>query len=216
MAGRLEREVEERMKRERQQQVVAEAVEVTPSTNEDTDDQGGVVCGVPRNCCYVKCAILFILLISGLAVGIIFATRGKATVAPIPIEVPTDSPVAATNAPTFYSTSERFQMLLDLVGPSVNSNIQLLQDPTTPQHDSLKWLADIDEWNPDVEPLPIQVLVERYVLALLYLSTNGKSWSTQTKFLQNTSVCEWFDDEEDDAEFIVCDGLYLSKLNFST
>jgi hypothetical protein len=105
--------------------------------------------------------------------------------------------------------------MLDLIGPTVTSNIELFQDPKTPQYTALQWLADLDEWKMDIDidSPRIQVWVERYVLVLLYHSTNGNSWSTEFNFLQNTSVCEWSNMELE--EGVICDDIYVTELNFS-
>jgi hypothetical protein len=117
-----------------------------------------------------------------------------------------------TKDSTLY-TSERFQMLLDLIGPTVTSSPELWEDPKTPQYAALEWLADLDEWNTDIDIYspPLQVWVERYVLALLYHSTNGNSWSTEINFMQNTSVCEWSNLDLD--EGVICDDPYVTELN---
>jgi hypothetical protein len=45
----------------------------------------------------------------------------------------------------------------------------------------------------DLDSTPIEVLVERYVLSLLYFDNNGEGWSDQLSFLSASSVCEWND-----------------------
>jgi hypothetical protein len=216
LAEHLEREVAERMKKERELQVVAEAVEVKPSADEDPDEnevEDDEICGNTRKCCCLLLVIGFLLVATGVAVAVVFATTpSPITMAMAPTDPPTVVPTdAPTNAPTRY-TSERFQFLLDLIGPTVTSNIQFLQDPETPQYAALEWMADVDEWNLDINSLPLQLWVERYVLVLFYLSTNGKTWREQYNFLQETSVCEWSELNEG----VICDGLYVTELNFGT
>jgi hypothetical protein len=152
------------------------------------------LCGLSRNFCY----LLFSAVVVAVGVAVGGAVRMNKT-------------IPDTLAPTVYTT-ERFQMLLDLIGPTVTSNIKLFQDQQTPQYAALEWLADIDEWNTDIDfdSLSPQVLVERYVLALLYLSTNDNFWSREFNFLQNTSVCEWSSME---LEGVICDDPYVTELN---
>ena len=35
------------------------------------------------------------------------------------------------------------------------------------------------------------ILVERYVIVVLYFATNGEGWEDQSNFLSASSVCEW-------------------------
>jgi hypothetical protein len=50
-----------------------------------------------------------------------------------------------------------------------------LQNRTTQKYAALNWLANVDAWEADIGSVPSQVIVERYILALLFLSTNGTS-----------------------------------------
>ncbi len=97
----------------------------------------------------------------------------------------------ALTAPTILSTSPKFAQLLNLIGKEVTSDIKALQNRTTLQYAALEWLANVDAWEVDMDSVPSQVFVERYVLALLYLSTNRRLWINRFKFLFPTSVCEW-------------------------
>jgi hypothetical protein len=126
-------------------------------------------------------------------------------------KVPTAAPTTFTTepptvAPTRYTTPE-FDELLKWIGPSVTDNIQTLQDPTTPQYVAFDWLANVDGYEaPDVVFItPEQVFIERYVLALLYFSTNGKSWKNQYNFILPTSICDWNDEGGDG---VLCNELF--------
>jgi hypothetical protein len=44
------------------------------------------------------------------------------------------------------------------------------------------------------------VLVERYVMAVLYFSTGGPKWSDDLRFLSNYSICEWPNIGEDESQ----------------
>jgi hypothetical protein len=39
--------------------------------------------------------------------------------------------------------------------------------------------------------MPTVIIVERYVLAVLYFATSGEGWGDQRNFLSPSSVCEW-------------------------
>jgi hypothetical protein len=196
------------------------------------------LCGLSRNFCYLLLSAGILVVAVGVVVGGVLGANNSSpiisgTLAPTvyTAEAPTASPEISsenmnttnTLAPTVYTavaptaslaiSSEKMKNLMDLIGPTVTSNTELFQDPKTPQYAALEWLADIDEWNTgiDIDSLPLQVWVERYVLALLYLSTNGNSWSTEFDFLHSSSVCEW---SNRDLEGVICDGLYVTELNF--
>ena len=108
---------------------------------------------------------------------------------------------------TFVVGSPRLEALLEYIGPVVSSNPDIFKDSTSPQYAALEWLADEDEWTQDmaIESIPVQIWVERYVLVLLYFSTDGASWENQFHFLTPTSVCEWnVPGETYDEEGVVC------------
>jgi hypothetical protein len=164
----------------------------------------------PRRCVW----ILLALLIVGVVVGVVVAVLGgkdgdPPTMAPTATVVKTPDPTAS---PTILATSPKFTQLLNLIG-AVTSDIMFLQNRTTLQYAALDWLANVDAWEVDIDSVPPQVFVERYVLALLFLSTDGPSWRKGLNFLQPTSVCDW--------PGVTCDGLingtdYVWRLEMST
>jgi hypothetical protein len=190
MEERLERQVSERLRRAAERIVVAEAVLEPEEVEVEKEVR---LCGLSRNFCYLLLSAGIVVVAVGVVVGVV-------------TEAPTASPAIF---------SEKMTNMLDLIGPTITSNIELFQDPKTPQYAALQWLADLDEWNMDIDidSPPIQVWVERYVLALLYHSTNGNSWSTEFNFLQSTSACEWSNLELE--EGVICDDIYVTELHLS-
>jgi hypothetical protein len=71
------------------------------------------------------------------------------------------------------------------------SGAEALQDDSSPQFRALRWLANEDTAVLDLDSSPTVILVERYVLAMLYFATRGEGWGDQRNFLSATSVCEW-------------------------
>jgi hypothetical protein len=71
------------------------------------------------------------------------------------------------------------------------SDAEALQDDSSPQFRALLWLANNDNMVLDLDSAPTVILVERYVLALLYFATNGEGWKDQRDFLSVSSVCQW-------------------------
>jgi hypothetical protein len=218
LAERLEREVAERMSKERELQIVAQAVQVPTKEaggNDDDDDEDSSICGLSRNC-FVLVVAVSLLIIVGVVVGVVVALGGKGgdppTMAPTATVGKTPAPTAS---PTIY-TSPKFTQLLNLLG-AVTPDIKLLQDPTTFQYSALDWLANVDAWEVDIDSVPPQVFVERYVLALLFLSTNGKTWSQGYNFLTPTSVCDWSGKSDDDSiKGVICDGTDVWQLRMCT
>ena len=86
-----------------------------------------------------------------------------------------------------------YNYLIDLLSPI--SGKDTLLNETTAQFEALNWLANEDTFGiPHVESNSRDLedsLIERYVVALLYFSTDGSNWTSSYNFLTNTSVCEW-------------------------
>ena len=66
-----------------------------------------------------------------------------------------------------------------------------LLNETTPQHEAFQWLAFDDPAKLNATSTDPQVLIDRYVLALLFLVTDGPAWTNDFGFLTNSSVCDW-------------------------
>lgn len=67
--------------------------------------------------------------------------------------------------------------MLELLKPSVIRNDQdsaLFQDPSSAQSLALDWLSVDDAIL--LDKIPTAVVLERYVLAVFYFSTNGPNW----------------------------------------
>jgi hypothetical protein len=137
---------------------------------------------------------------------------------PAPTASPTMNPTPApTASPTILYTRPTFTQLLNLIG-NVTSDIEFLQNRTTPlQYAALDWLANVDTWEVDIDSIQEpQVFVERYVLALLFFSTNGTLWKNQN-FLNSTSVCDWSGKDDDgNSKGVTCDGNDVSGLEMGT
>ena len=63
-----------------------------------------------------------------------------------------------------------------------------MQDSSSPQHAAFEWLIsplnDQDLSNND--------LIQRYALATLYYSTQGKDWEDSSGWLSSEHECDWF------------------------
>ena len=71
---------------------------------------------------------------------------------------------------------------------------EILRDATSPQFNSLLWLADGDLANLSTLSTPVRTWVERYVMVLLFETTSGgASWQRKLGFQGPESICEWND-----------------------
>jgi hypothetical protein len=106
-----------------------------------------------------------------------------------PTQPPAQSPIKApTAAPTACTSMD---CLAEILLQNEVTDAEALQDNFSPQSLSLSWLANDELALLDLDSKPPVILVERYVLAVLYFATNGRDWSNQRNFLSSSSACEW-------------------------
>ena len=101
------------------------------------------------------------------------------------------------------SVVERIEALLEIV--SQVSSLSDIEAPTTPQFEAFQWLSTVD----DVCPEDRLDVVQRYILAVLYFSTDGENWencradgtgpcpAAANRYLSSSNVCQWFETECD-------------------
>jgi hypothetical protein len=154
-------------------------------------------------------AALALLLVVGVILGVVIPLTTKndqnnnnsnkgspsidSVVTPTQSQSPTQSPTAApTKAPTVApAVCTSLLCLADILLQNEVAIAEALQDESSPQFQALHWLANEDTVVLDLDSSPSVVLVvERYVLAVLYFATNGEGWE-QGNFLSSASVCEW-------------------------
>ena len=85
------------------------------------------------------------------------------------------------------TTTPRYQSLRERLDPFYGT----LLDTDPHRRWALQWLANDDPARLDLETTPLVELHERYVLALLYASTNGWCWNEHINWLSAFSVCRW-------------------------
>ena len=119
------------------------------------------------------------------------------------------------------SCRERMNILRDMLSEASGSNVMYTRK--TPQHRALKWMAYKDPFTLELleqgsegadspertlfelDDSVKQELLERYVVATLYMSTGGKKrcgwysgssthWTNKYDFLSSSSVCDWNDE----------------------
>lgn len=100
---------------------------------------------------------------------------------------------------------DRLSILEDVLDPAVTP-LDKLRDNSTAHHEAIMWFAFDDPTYPDLSSLSDELIIARYVSALLYFSTNGPGWRQQLNFMSDAPVCEWNDGGLGDVEEgIVCD-----------
>jgi hypothetical protein len=150
------------------------------------------------------CRSIFLVMAIGVGAGIAFATKSS------PGPTPTPAPsLAPTPAPT---SGERFHKFVDFL--AVISERELLEDPSTAQSKAVRWLANIDQGDLDINTMMDDevVLQERYLMAVLYYSSESRMFLESLDFLEESSVCSWNDG---DHSGVFCDdGVQVSKIRF--
>ena len=97
--------------------------------------------------------------------------------------------------------------LLDLLSSVSYDGGEALRTPSTPQNRAFNWLAA----NSDLETYTNKRIVQRYALATLYFSTNGDSWMTKERWLDNGDECSWWRSSnpcQEDSECLWWQGSY--------
>ena len=143
------------------------------------------------------------------------------TFSPSPFEFATENPTGnstfESNAPSAGpSTSSlidrRWEYLITNIGPYIVPD-DFIDDPEkyfatdtdSFRYAALSWIATLD-LETDVYNMPIQLLVERYVLVVLYYSTGGlQAWNENFSFLSSKDVCNWNNDSRNTEKLIITD-----------
>ena len=71
-----------------------------------------------------------------------------------------------------------------------NESLTALDDPDSPQSQSLRWLLERSNF----QAWPFYRLVQRFAMATIYFATSGPSWSNAggNNWLTNETECAWF------------------------
>jgi hypothetical protein len=90
--------------------------------------------------------------------------------------------------PSPPSPQEMLRKLESVLSPLSFDNGTALQTPSTPQNNALVWLAN----NTNLDTYSDEKKIQRYVLAVLYYSTNGTDWLNKDGWLSNGDECDWY------------------------
>ena len=220
VAELLERDLQVALEEERRHIVRAEEVKTTDPSQSGTSDLSTEHNIQKRRLAIIAMGVC--LAIAGVVVGLIASrsARGKnqaslpwsPTTSPgptnspttsvpsalpssFPTQLPSESPTGMPSiSPSTVPTTSRFQVVRDVLGDVVDS--RTLSDKTTPQYLALDWLANEDDLTDD--EFLLEDLVQRYVLAVLYLSTQDQisTWRSSERWLSSQPICDW--------EFVIC------------
>jgi TolA-binding protein len=129
--------------------------------------------------------LVIILACVGIAVGLVFALRPKSTTEPT--EILTTEPTAiSSTAPPAAPTSPS-STTADLLSSVSFDEGAALGTPGTPQSMAYNWLVE----NINIDTYSDKTKIQRYVLATLFYSTNGDSWTANSGWLGNENECGW-------------------------
>ncbi|OEU18530.1 L domain-like protein [Fragilariopsis cylindrus CCMP1102] len=143
------------------------------------------------------------------------------TFSPSPFEFATENPTGIitfeSNAPSAGpSTSSlidrRWEYLITNIGPYIVPDDSVVGPEEffatyteSPRYAALSWIATLD-LETDVYNMSIQLLVERYVLVVLYYSTGGlQAWNENFSFLSSKDVCNWNNDSRNTEKVVITD-----------
>ena len=90
-----------------------------------------------------------------------------------------------------HEPTELEQLQNQLIEWNISTDRTALLDRTSAQYQAMDWLAYHDPAQLNLHETERSILLDRYVLAVFYFSTNGPNWTFQGRHLTNTPICEW-------------------------
>jgi len=127
----------------------------------------------------------------------------------------TASPVVVMSSQEVTFRATRLKELLATV-----SEQTLLESKHTSQFKAFMWMIRLDPSPVDAATTPHHEILQKYIVVLLYISTNGREWADQNSFLTGTTtttgsstVCGWDGLECNDENKIVSINLENNRLN---
>jgi hypothetical protein len=191
-----ERNLEEEVQIKLRERTVM-ALSVVASKDDDYNTKTAMP-SPPRPSCFKKAAIVVLVALICLGVvtiiGVLVARSDHKTASKD--ASPTTS---TTNSSSPTATELDLEFVRNLLTPI--SGMEALTDESSFQYQALQWLVNEDParlvstYNDAHHPqatTTTNLLVERYVIALLYFTTGGPhQWRLSLEFLTASSICEW-------------------------
>lgn len=117
----------------------------------------------------------------------------------------------ADSLSTDNSSTSRLNRAMDALANYGISNRVLLDEPSSPQYQAVRWIAIEDSEQIDI-PIDLEDMnqfqfVQRYVLAVLYFAMNGPKWNNALNFVSSRHECSWFKTMPDENDEIVAIGV---------
>jgi hypothetical protein len=111
-----------------------------------------------------------------------------------PSLVSTNQPVLNTEKPILPEASESPQVdhatfLRQLLVSRWPPLKQSLFVPSSPQNEAFEWLVDL---NSELDGYSERQLLQRFVMATFFFSTNGENWSNNEGWLSAENECRWY------------------------
>lgn len=144
--------------------------------------------------CVAVVALIFVILIVGATLGGLRNTSSSPQDSgppPNPPEIPPQD------------VEYLFKLLLPISG-----NDGLTDDPESPQFKSFLWVAQDSALRND----PDDVIILRYVAAVVYYSLGGETWTNQYNFLSHDELCSW----NDQGSGILCSNNEVYEIQLGT
>jgi hypothetical protein len=116
----------------------------------------------------------------------------------------------ATPADT-EAADARLARLQELLEPI--SGQDKLKDESSDQYAAATWMSHSDPTPHDLDNTSPQIIIQEYVMVLLYFSTQGENWNIRKPFLTGESVCSWDGIRCDDGELIISIDFENNNLN---
>ena len=89
-------------------------------------------------------------------------------------------------------------------------NQKALADPVSYQSIALQCILNPDLVDTHLNESSMQVVMERYILALFSFALSGRDWQQDYSFLSTRHVCGWR--IPDPLQGVVCDGKYVTGI----
>jgi hypothetical protein len=132
--------------------------------------------------CLLGCFVLSLLLVAAVvSAAILLANNDEPSTQNRPsTDVPVSSP---TPSPSDDDLESFIRESLTAVGSASN-----LENATSPQSIALDWILESDA----IRNISKKQHLQRFVLAVLYYSTDGNKWINSDGWLSDQDECEWF------------------------
>jgi len=130
------------------------------------------------------------------------------TTTPSPTELRTKLPTSnPSNGPSFSPTIIEHDFIDEpiwaelepiLSGPPTFTSNSILADPKSMPYQTLTWMINNDMHTQTILSTPpsalrTQKLLDRYILAFMYFSLDGRNWNNRYNFMSEFDVCKWND-----------------------